>query len=208
MYYRAIWSVDPLRQFMKELCFFWNLEYRKYTVFSVFPVCSDILSWNFAHDFVLMYFRASSSAITLRQFLKELCLFVNLEYRKNAVFRTFLFNTCFEMLSWNFVHDFVLMYYRSNSSVITLHPSGSPSVHHFLEPASYMHWQLSWNFRFDFGFFNAFLLEKRYIKKKPFKMFMTGVLCTVCGAQIYLSIYRMENTASVPFRNWSLWINA
>ena len=43
--------------------------------------CHDILSWNFAHDFVLMYYRSSLSVVTLRQFLKELCLFVNLEYR-------------------------------------------------------------------------------------------------------------------------------
>ena len=43
--------------------------------------CFDILSWNFAHDFVLMYYRSSLSVVTLRQFLKELCLFVNLEYR-------------------------------------------------------------------------------------------------------------------------------
>ena len=43
--------------------------------------CFDILSWNFAHDFVLMYYRSSLSAVTLRQYLKELCLFVNLEYR-------------------------------------------------------------------------------------------------------------------------------
>ena len=54
------------------------------------PTCFDILSWNFAHDFVLRHYRSSSSVVTLRQFLKELCLFVNLEYRKCAVFRTFL----------------------------------------------------------------------------------------------------------------------
>ena len=35
----------------------------------------------FAHDFVLMYYRSSLSVVTLRQFLLELCLFVNLEYR-------------------------------------------------------------------------------------------------------------------------------
>ena len=52
--------------------------------------CCDILSWNFANDFVLMYYRSSSCVVTLRQFWKELCLFVNLEYRKCAVFRTFL----------------------------------------------------------------------------------------------------------------------
>ena len=43
--------------------------------------CFDILSWNFAHDFVLMYYRSSSSVVNFRQFSKELCLFVNLEYR-------------------------------------------------------------------------------------------------------------------------------
>ena len=37
-----------------------------------------------------MYYRSSSSVVILRQFLKELCLFVNLEYRKCAVFSTFL----------------------------------------------------------------------------------------------------------------------
>ena len=39
-----------------------------------------------------MYYKASLSVVTLRQFLKvlELCLFVNLEYRKYTVFRSFL----------------------------------------------------------------------------------------------------------------------
>ena len=35
------------------------------------------------------------------------------------------------------------------------------------------------------GFFNAFLLEK-YNIKIAFKIFITGVVCTVCGAQVYL----------------------
>ena len=46
-----------------------------------FHTCFDILSWNFAHHFVLLYYRSSSSVVTLRQFLNELCLFWNLEYR-------------------------------------------------------------------------------------------------------------------------------
>ena len=82
------------------------------------PTCFDILSWNFAHDFVLMSYRSSLSVITLRQFLKELSLFVTLEYRKYTVFHTFLLHAL--TLSWNFAHDFVLMYYRSSSSVTTL----------------------------------------------------------------------------------------
>ena len=63
---------------------------------------------------VLRYYRSSLSAVTLRQFSKVLCLFVNLEYRKCAVFPHFSL-TCFDILSWNFTHDFVLRYYRSSS---------------------------------------------------------------------------------------------
>ena len=54
------------------------------------PTCFDILRSNFVYDFVLMYHRASLSVVILLQFLLELCLFVNLEYSKYTVFRTFL----------------------------------------------------------------------------------------------------------------------
>ena len=54
------------------------------------PTCFDILSSNFVYDFVLMYHRASLSVVILLQFLLELSLFVNLEYSKYTVFRTFL----------------------------------------------------------------------------------------------------------------------
>ena len=54
------------------------------------PTCFDILSSNFVSDFVLMHHRASLSVVILLQFLLELCLFVNLEYSKYTVFRTFL----------------------------------------------------------------------------------------------------------------------
>ena len=58
--------------------------------------CFDLLSWNFAYDFVLLYYRSSSSVVNLRQFLWELCPFWNLEYWKYTVFRTFLLHalTC------------------------------------------------------------------------------------------------------------------
>ena len=90
MYYRSSLSVITLRQFLKELCLFVNIEYRKYSFPQFSPTSFDILSLNFAHDFVLMYYRSSLSVITLRQLLKELCLFVNLDYRKCAVFCSFL----------------------------------------------------------------------------------------------------------------------
>ena len=137
-------SVLNLRWFLWELCPFWKSEYWKYTVFCTFLLraltywaeilhitlfyCTtdqfrvfsipsifdevipllelrilkihsfphfsltrfDILSWNFAYDFVLLYFRSSSSVVNLRQFLMELYPFLNLEYWKFTVFHTFL----------------------------------------------------------------------------------------------------------------------
>ena len=50
----------------------------------------DILSWNFAEYFVLLYYRLSLSVLNLRWFLWELCLFWNLNYWKYTVFCTFL----------------------------------------------------------------------------------------------------------------------
>ena len=210
------------RQLLWELCPFWNLNYWKYSFPHFSPTCFDILSWNFAHDFVLMYYRSSFSVVNLRQVLLELCPFWNLEYWKYTVFGTFLLHaltywaeilhmtlfycttdqvwvssiivvvmpllelklleiqfstlfsymlwhielkfckwlcsnvlqikfecrqfassfvgvmpllelrileihsfphfslTCFDILSWNFAHDFVLLYYRSSSSVVNL----------------------------------------------------------------------------------------
>ena len=64
------------------------------------PTCFDIFSWNFAYDFVLLYYRSSLSVVNLRQVLWELCLFWNLEYWKYTVFRTFLLHalTCWAEL--------------------------------------------------------------------------------------------------------------
>ena len=67
-----------------------------------------------------MYYGSISNDVTLRKFLKELCLFVNLEYNKCPVFRIFS-ASCFDILSWHFAHDFVWMYYKSHSNVVPLH---------------------------------------------------------------------------------------
>ena len=71
------------------------------------PTCFDILSSNFAYDFVLMYHRSSSSVVTLLQFLLELCLFVNLEYSKYTVFRTFLLHA---LIYWAEILHMTLLY--------------------------------------------------------------------------------------------------
>ena len=50
----------------------------------------DLLRWNFAFHFVLLYYRSSLSVINLRQVLWEFCPFWNVEYWKYTVFHTFL----------------------------------------------------------------------------------------------------------------------
>ena len=56
--------------------------------FPHFPLTRfDILSWNFAYDFVLLYYRSSSSVINFCQFLWELCPFWNVENWQYTVFR-------------------------------------------------------------------------------------------------------------------------
>ena len=54
------------------------------------PTCFDILSWNFACHFLLIYIRSSSSVVNFRPFLLELCPFSNLKYWNYTVFRSFL----------------------------------------------------------------------------------------------------------------------
>ena len=70
------------------LCELRILEIHSFPHFSL--TCFDILSLNFAYDFVLLYYRSSSSVVNLHQFLWELCPFWNLEYWKYTVFCTFL----------------------------------------------------------------------------------------------------------------------
>ena len=75
------------------------------------PTCLVILSSNFAYDFVLMYHRASLSVVILLQFLLELCLFVNLEYLKYTVFRTFLLHA---LIYWAEILHMTLFYCTSD----------------------------------------------------------------------------------------------
>ena len=91
MYHRASFTVVILLQFLlgvMPLCELRILEIHSFPHFSL--TCFDILSCNFAYDFVLLYYRSSSSVVNLRQFWLELCPFSNLEYWKYTVFRTFL----------------------------------------------------------------------------------------------------------------------
>ena len=67
-----------------------ELRILKIHSFPHFPLsCFDILSSNFAYDFVSPYYRSSLSVVNLRQFLWELCPFWNWEYWKYTVFQIF-----------------------------------------------------------------------------------------------------------------------
>ena len=81
------------------------LEIHSFPHFSL--TCFDILSWNFAYDFVLLYYRSSSSVVNLRQFLWELCPFWNLNYWKYTVFRTFLLHA---LIYWAEILHMTLFY--------------------------------------------------------------------------------------------------
>ena len=98
------------------LCELRILEIHSFPHFSL--TCFDILSWNFAYDFVLLYYRPSSSVVNLRQFLWELCPFWNLEYLKYSFPHFSL--TASNILSWKFAYYFVFLYYRSSLSVFNL----------------------------------------------------------------------------------------
>ena len=69
--------------------------WRSYASLWTYPTGFDIFSWNFAHDFVLMYYRSSLSVVNLRQFLKELCPFWNLEIGNTY------FSSVFSYMLWH-----------------------------------------------------------------------------------------------------------
>ena len=73
--------------------------------------CFDLLSLHFAFHFVLLYYRSSLSAVNLRQFLKELYHFWNIEYWKYTVFHTFLLQA---LTYWPEILHFTLFYCTSD----------------------------------------------------------------------------------------------
>ena len=99
------------------LCELRILEIHSFPHFSL--TCFDILSWSFAHDFGLLYYRSRSSVVNLRQFLWELCPFWNLEYWKYTVFRTFLLHPLTYWAESLHITLFFL-YYRSSLGVVHL----------------------------------------------------------------------------------------
>ena len=137
LYYRSSSSVVNFRHSFMELYPFRNVEYWKFS-FPHFPLtCFDILSWYFAYDFVLMYYRLSLSFLNLRWFFRSYAPFGNQNTgntKFSALFSYVLWHIELKLYIW-----LCLMYKRSSSSVITLCLSGTPSVHPFSAFSSYIH---------------------------------------------------------------------
>ena len=75
-----------------------------------------ILSWNFAYEFILLYYRSKVRVSSICVNFCRSCDPFGTKNTGNTVFNTS--PTCFDILSWNFVYDFHLMKFRLRSSVI------------------------------------------------------------------------------------------
>ena len=115
----------------------------------------DILSWNFAFHFVLLYYRSSSSVVNFPQFLLELYPFWNLEYYKYTVFRFFLLHA---LTNWAEILHIILFYcttdqVRVSSIFVWVMPLLELRI---LKIHSFPHFSLtrfeilSWNFAYYF----------------------------------------------------------
>ena len=86
-----------------------KLEYWKYTVFRTFLLHALIYwaeIWYITLKFLFINLRSSSSVVILRQFLYDLCSFSNLNDWKYTHFSS----SYFDILSWNFAHDFLFFF--------------------------------------------------------------------------------------------------
>ena len=149
------------------------LEIHSFPHFSL--TCFDISSWNFAYDFVLLYYRSNWSVINFRQFLMELYPFWKLEYWKCSFPHFSL--TRFDILSWNFAYDFVLLYHRLSLSVLNLCK--------FL-------WELCpfWNFwNWKYTFFCTFLLHALAYWAETLHMTLFNVQKIKFKCHTYVSVW-------------------
>ena len=102
------------RQFLWELCPFWNLEYWKYTVFRTF-LLHPLTYWAESLHITLFF------CTTDQVWVSWICVYFGVmplfELRILYSFLHFSL-TRFDRLSLNFAQDFVLLYYRSTASVV------------------------------------------------------------------------------------------
>ena len=102
-YYRSSSSVINLRQFLWELCPFWNLEYWKYTVFRTF-LLHALTYW--AEILHMTLFYCTIDQVWVSSIFVWAMPLLELRILKIHSFPLFSL-TCFDILSWNFAYDFV-----------------------------------------------------------------------------------------------------
>ena len=190
MYYRSSLSIVTLRLFLKELSFFLNLEYRKYTIFCSFLLHAltywgDILHmtlfwWTKDQVWVSLicvsFWRSNASFWSKK--IGNLQFSALFSYMLRNILLKFCICCCFKFTTDHvWVLSLCVRFLRSYGSFWTSKINNlqfsalfTYMLWHILlifcicALASYMHWQLSWNFKFDFGLSNTFLLERCYIK--------------------------------------------
>ena len=168
MYYRASSSVVPLYQYLKELCLFWNLEYRKYTVFRSF-LLHALTYW--AEILHTTLFQCTAEQVHVLSLCDNFWWSYAYLWTKNigntqfsALFSYMLWHIELKFCTWVCFNVLQIKFMCCHSASLWL--SVRPS---FLWTCLYMHWELSWNFKFDFGFFNAFSFRKVLYKKNLLK---------------------------------------
>ena len=119
MYYRSSLTAVTLRQILKELYVFVNLEYRKYTVFRTF-LLHALTYW--AECCIWLCFTVLQIKFQCHQFpsiFDGVIPLLELRILKIHSFPHFSL-TCFDILSWNFAYEFVLLYYRLCFTVLQI----------------------------------------------------------------------------------------
>jgi hypothetical protein len=74
-----------------------------------FPLCAQLLHWNFVHGFICMTYRSSSKMVAIAQFLEELCPLI------------LQFSGLFSLSAYRLVHCFAIPRYRSSLSLFSIH---------------------------------------------------------------------------------------
>ena len=125
MYYRSSFSVVNLGQFLLELCPFWNLKYRKYTVFRTF-LLHALTYWVEILHMTLFYCTTDQvrvSSIFIRPSSDGTYYGLVMSVRPSvspSVRHSFphFSPTSFDILIWNFVYQCIFMHVRSSSNAI------------------------------------------------------------------------------------------
>ena len=118
MHVRASSNAINFRQFLMELCPFLTSNCYKYAVFRTFLLHALTFRAEIWHmTLFLLYYRTSLSCRRFPSIFVGVMPLLELRILKIHSFPHFSL-TRFDILSWNFAFDFVLLYYRSSFSVV------------------------------------------------------------------------------------------